>query len=222
MAIPPRAELPEIPGGWAERTITLGKRNWRLVVPAQPDAFLESPKRLAAYERDGTTPYWAYLWPVSSAMAEAVVSARWPTGLRLLEIGAGIGLVGLAAAQSGLDVTVSDCDQTAVDVALYNARRHGLENVRGLRIDWRAPLRERFHVILGCDVLHDPADHEAILDFAGGSLTPEGVCWMGDPGRTAANGFAKTARHRGWTVEEQTVTGKHSDDGFRLFILCRT
>ncbi len=222
MAIPPRTEMPEIPGGWTERTIALGKRSWKLVVPAQPDAFLESPERLAAYERDGTTPYWAYLWPVSLAMAEAVVSARWPTDARLLEIGAGVGLVGLAAAQSGVDVTLSDYEQTAVDVALYNARRNGFKCVRGRRIDWRDPIQERFDVVLGCDVLYDPADHEAILNFVAGCLTPKGVCWLGDPARATANDFATTARHRGWKIDAQPLTGRNSDDGSRLFILRRT
>ena len=41
-------------------------------------------------------PYWPYLWPAAYAMSAAVLRENWPPGAAALEIGAGIGLVGLA------------------------------------------------------------------------------------------------------------------------------
>jgi predicted nicotinamide N-methyase len=90
-------QLPEIPGGWAAREIVVDRRNFRLTLPASPDAFLDDPAVRAASERDDYMPYWPYLWPAALSMAEAVARADWPAGTEVLEIGAGIGFVGLVA-----------------------------------------------------------------------------------------------------------------------------
>ena len=41
-------------------------------------------------------------------MAQAVYDADWPAAATVLEVGCGIGVVGLAAAAAGWPVTVSD------------------------------------------------------------------------------------------------------------------
>ncbi|HMV24260.1 MAG TPA: methyltransferase, partial [Saprospiraceae bacterium] len=68
-------------------------------------------------------PYWAELWPASIAMAEFLLNNRHLSeGKRLLEIGCGLGLAGIAANLSNAQVTMSDYLQEAVDIAKINWR----------------------------------------------------------------------------------------------------
>jgi hypothetical protein len=99
-----------------------------------------------------------------------VVAAGWSPGTPVLEIGAGIGLVGLAALSCGLKVTFSDYDPPAVALALRNARDNGLTDAEGMHLDWRQPPPLRFPVILGCDVIYEVRNHAPILDLLGRML----------------------------------------------------
>lgn len=199
--------LPAIPGDWTTREITVQGTPYRLALPAQPDAFLEDPAVLAAHERDDYMPYWSYLWPAAQAMAEAVARQQWPAGTAALEIGAGVGLVGVVALAQGLDVTLSDYDQTAVEVALYNARLNGFADVKGLCLDWREPPHQQYPLILGCDVLYEARNHEPILGLIETMLTEGGICWLGDGGRQIAAAFVELARTRGFQVTLRDETG---------------
>lgn len=107
-------ELPEIPGGWTSQTINLGPRSIQLTLPAVPDDFLDDPNVLKASRESDYMPYWAYLWPASTAMARLILSESWPEGTRALEIGCGVGLTGVAGLAAGLDLTFSDYDSTSV------------------------------------------------------------------------------------------------------------
>lgn len=219
------AALPAIPGGWCERALFVGERRFDLALPAAPDEFLDDPEVLAENRRDDFMPYWAYLWPAATPLAEAILRADWPAGMRALELGAGIGLPGLAAAAAGLRVTFSDYRRDPVDLAVHNARRHGYD-AEGMLLDWRAPSKERFPLILASDVLYEVRNHEPILRVLAAMLEPQGVCWIGDAGRAAAQPFPAAARAAGFEVELHDRACRPRDDlpigEFRLLIVTRS
>ena len=82
-------------------------------------------------------PYWAELWPSARALAEAVAT-RDVRGLRVLEVGSGLGLPALVAAAHGADVTASDVDPAALAYVLESARASGLD-VAVAEFDFAAP-----------------------------------------------------------------------------------
>lgn len=196
----PPSALGDVPGGWAERTIELAGRTITIALPADPDAFLEDSATLAEHERSEYMPYWPYLWPAVIATADLVRRANWPPQRRVLEIGCGIGLAGLAAALRGDAVTFSDYREEAVALALHNAARNGCDNCRGMHVDWRDPPEERFDVILGCEVIYERRNHAPVLDLVQGMLAPGGLCWIGDPGRHQVELFLADAASRGFNV----------------------
>lgn len=183
-------ELPEIPGGWTERSWTIAGEELSLLLPAAPDAFLDDAGVLAAHDRDGYMPYWAYLWPASLHMAAAILRRPWPLETPVLELGAGVGFVGLAAAKAGYRVTITDYDATAVQLALFNAHRSGLKRVSGSVLDWRHPAAESYPVILGCELLYEDRNHELLIGVLDKMLADDGVAWFGDGGRMRAERFA--------------------------------
>lgn len=199
--------LPDVAGGWTTDVVDLGFCALELVRPALPDALLDDPLVLEANRLDDYMPYWSYLWPAAVPMARSLAHAAWPPGARVLELGSGIGLVGLAALARGWDVTFSDYDETSLALCRLNALRNGFPAARTLRLDWRAPTSLQFPVILGCEVIYERRNHAPILDVLDRMLAPAGCCWIGDPGRTQAPPFCELARSRGYAVAMRDERG---------------
>jgi len=198
--------LPTIPGGWTAREFSLAGRMLHLALPASPDSFLDDPAVLEANRRDDYMPYWSYLWPTSLETAVAVFEHDWPTAIEVLEIGAGTALAGLAALASGLRVTFSDYDPRAIELALYNARRNGLErHASGLLLDWRQPVDRQFAAILGCDVIYERPNHQPILNLLEKMLASDGQAWIADPGRHQAGAFLELAERSPFSVEHRAL-----------------
>ncbi|HEY4258535.1 MAG TPA: hypothetical protein VGM98_00185 [Schlesneria sp.] len=185
------AGLIDVPGGWTEREWTIEGHDFRLVLPASPDAFLDDAEVHAAFDRDEYMPYWAYLWPASLKMVATVLRSKWTADTEVLELGAGIGLVGLAGLAKGLNVTFSDYESKAVDLALFNARRAGYTQASGLVLDWRNPPERQYSWLWGCELLYEDRNHEPLLELTRSMLTSDGTAWFVDGGRAKAERFCK-------------------------------
>jgi predicted nicotinamide N-methyase len=194
-------DLPPIPGGWTEREWVVDGTKFCLVLPAVPDAFLEDPEVHSAFERDEYMPYWAFLWPAALKMVATILQTDWPASAEVLEVGAGIGIVGLAGLMKGLNVTISDYEPKAVQLAMYNARRHGLNQGQGLVLDWRVLPEKQYPYIWGCELLYEDRNHEPLLQLTKKALMKEGVAWFVDGGRMRAETFCQRVADFGLTYE---------------------
>jgi predicted nicotinamide N-methyase len=190
-----------IPGGWSDREVAIGPYVFRLLSPTDPDRLLDHLESPAATAQPHLAdPYWAKLWPAAPLLAEAIVRNRPPLGTRLLELGCGSGLAGIAGLACGLDVTFSDYVPLAVELALENAARNGFANAKGIVLDWRQPIDERFPFIVAADVTYDRANLDLLLDVLDRMLAPGGEAWFGDAGRSPAEDFCERSRKRGWSI----------------------
>ncbi len=219
------AELPQLSCDWVVREYTLGDRVLKLTVPDRPDALLDDREVLDANERDDYMPYWAYLWPAAIPMSQAVMQANWPTGTRILELGCGVGLVGLAALARGHHVTLTDYDAKSVAVARHNALLNDFQQFAAAELDWRSPPSTTYPVILGCDLLYEQRNFEPILDLLETMLEPGGTCWLADGGRSVAHQFWYLARERGYAVTMRDHEGNEINQPglrYQLFELRRS
>jgi predicted nicotinamide N-methyase len=126
-----------------------------LLRPESPDALLDEE----AFADDEFLPYWAELWPAALALAEALPDVD---GLRVVELGCGLGVPSLVAASRGAEVTAVDWAEDAIALLRENAARNGLA-VRAERRDWREPWDERFDLALAADVLYERRNVEPVL-----------------------------------------------------------
>jgi predicted nicotinamide N-methyase len=177
-----------IPGGWSEREFTLGDHQLHILLPAQPDEFLEQLEQTTVTAQE-VDPYWAELWPASLPMARLIHASSWAPNEKAIELGCGIGVVGLAALLAGLDVTFTDRVELAVATAVENAHRNGFTGARGLVLDWAQPPQQQYPIIIASDVLYDRELHSPLLGAIKALLADGGECWIGDPGRSATNAF---------------------------------
>ena len=104
--------------------------------PESPEALIDEE----AFANDEFLPYWAELWPAATALAEALPDVG---GLRVVELGCGLGVPSLVAAARGADVTATDWAEDAIELLRANAAQNGLGLVAEVR-DWRLPWSDRF------------------------------------------------------------------------------
>jgi len=144
-------------------------------------------------------PYWSILWRSGVALAREL-SSRPLAGVRVVELGCGLGVPSLAAARGGAAVLATDSDAEALDLVERNARENGLE-VETVPVDWADPdeLIERapFDLVLAADVLYERPSVAQLLEFLP-SLAREAL--IADPGRPAAEAFFEPVARR-WSVE---------------------
>jgi predicted nicotinamide N-methyase len=166
------------------------------VVELAPDLRLEilrppSPEELideASFDEEEFLPYWAELWPSGLALARNV-AARRLAGLRILELGCGLGLPSLAAASRGAEVLATDWAEDAIELLQQNAQRNGVF-LRVARVRWSEPeplLRAApWDLVLGADLLYEARNAEqlaALLPRLGSEVL------LAEPGRPYAKDF---------------------------------
>jgi hypothetical protein len=153
----PRTNAGAYDGPVGVAVLEFAGRSIRLMRPEDPDRLLGAPDVLARSEREDYMPYWAYLWPAASLLAEAVAREPWRGGLRALEIGCGLGLAGLVGLAVGMRVDFTDYDEAALRFVARSAAENGFDpaSYSTGRLDWREPPDRRYPVILGADVLYE-------------------------------------------------------------------
>ncbi len=186
-----------------------GDTAMKIVAPADPDALLDDPEAERRYAADQSLPYWPVIWP-SSLMLAGQIQASGPhtggrTSCRVLELGCGLGIAGIAAGMAGMQVTFTDYDQDALLFAGHNAQINGLNQYSLRLMDWRKPDSDLFDWIIASDVLYERRLHEILINVLDNMLAPDGEVWMTDPQRTAAADFPLLAASRGYRCSSAAI-----------------
>jgi cyclopropane fatty-acyl-phospholipid synthase-like methyltransferase len=136
--------------------------------------------RIEADDPDVTqAPFWAKLWEASLVLAHFLGKQSVNPQHHLLEIGAGIGIVGVYAALCGHRITITDINEDALLFARANALLNGLNDLEIRRLDWSDPEEtRRYDAIVGSEVVYDRRSYPLLVDFLHRSLAPEGVIFL--------------------------------------------
>jgi len=181
--------------------LTIAGSCFSLLRVADTNALLESIDP-ATFGEDERLPYWSEIWASSVSLARWCLTFPALQGKRVLELGCGLGLAGIAAARAGANVVLSDYEEDALLFARYNA----LLNATGsdpelLLFDWRQPRHGRsFDVLLGADILYERRHFLPLLQAFETLLSPEGIVVLTDPDRSTGNAFFRLAEERGFRL----------------------
>jgi predicted nicotinamide N-methyase len=174
---PLRCALIEEPFDLAGQTLTLLR-------PPSADELIDE----TLFEHEEFLPYWAELWPSGVALAEHVGS-RDVHGLRVVELGAGLGLPSLAAALGGASVLATDWAEDATALLEANAARNGIR-LRTAVVRWDAAeqlvAQAPWDLVLAADVLYEQRNADQLL-----ALLPQlgGEILLAEPGRPFSKPF---------------------------------
>jgi len=181
-----------------ERTLRIAEREVTLLSPANADDLI----REEDYVMDERLPYWADLWPSAQILANEAALMRW-SGLRVLELGCGLGAVAIGAAMAGGIVTATDYYEDALQFAAFNVHRATGKTITTRMVDWNhlPPDLGRFDIVLASDVLYEHRYAPLLAHMMAMTLVRGGEAIIADPGRIAMDAFLEECADRGITSE---------------------
>ncbi|WP_028467518.1 class I SAM-dependent methyltransferase [Nisaea denitrificans] len=138
-------------------------------------------------------PYWAFPWAGGQAVARYVIdNAPLVAGKRILDVGSGSGMVGLAALwASAAAVIANDTDPVAATAIALNAETNGLQ--AGLTIAIRDMLDEPvmaddggplYDTVLAGDICYERSMSDRMQAWLQRHADVGALVLVGDPGRT--------------------------------------
>jgi predicted nicotinamide N-methyase len=174
--------------------LSLGGRLVTIHHPRNADDLIDE----AAFAIDERLPYWADIWPSARVLAERVVTMP-VAERRFLELGCGAGLVSVAAAIAGFDVTATDYYDEALRFTALNVLVNTGVLIETRAADWRRFPHDigRFELVTASDVLYEREHAGLIASVLDRTLSGRGSAIIADPGRLAAPEFVEQCKERG-------------------------
>lgn len=171
---------------------------------ADVDALLDRLPTIQ-FRPDERLPYWADLWPSALALARYLWRRADLQGLQVLELGCGMGFVGIVASRKGAAVTFTDYEADALAFARYNVLSNGCQQVIVQHLDWHAPrLTATYPRLIASDILYERANFVPLLRLLQTALEPEGRFIMAEPNRPVARDFFRLLRDHGFRYQRVT------------------
>ena len=190
-----------------EYVIPIAGRPLRLLGPKYPHALRNEPDVERRFVADGYMPYWTYPTATAVMLAEHLCAHVPPGATPVLELGAGLGVVGLALAMHGGRLIITDYDEEAVEFVRASAALNGLDNVDARLLDWRQPPSEQYDLIIGGDVIYERRSHAPLVALLGQCLTTDGQAYFSDQNRSAAEAFPEAVAAANMRCEVIPVSG---------------
>ncbi len=201
MAIREKYKLELIPLAIGGKKLELyGIRNW--------DTFVSNLEQKGE-EYIKEFPFWVKIWEASIVLADHLIEMGLEKEKRILEIGAGMGIIGLFLGAFGYKVTVTDYEEDALELLRMNVEENRLNNVSVRKLDWNNPdLTGKYDIICGSELIYNETSIEPIINLFRKYLRPEGTVFLGHdssrmcmikfigmvPGRFEIQNVAKTLR----------------------------
>lgn len=124
-------------------------------------------------------PFWVRLWEAAIILAQFLTAQQNAPGTRVLELGAGLGAPGLAAAAAGCSVTLTDYEEYILDFERISAAASKLDNVSFDILDWKDPPEmDRYDIVMGAEILFREEFFGPLLEVMRRSVKPGGVIYL--------------------------------------------
>lgn len=147
-------------------------------------------------------PYWVELWPATLALAGWLARLEL-RGKLCLDLGCGLGLSALVAADRGAHVIGMDCEPDALYFASRNAFSNRTPQPLWVCMDWEMPGLKpaAFDHIWGGDVFYEQRFFDPLEKLLLRCLRPGGKAWFADPERSVSRTVWSRFARRGWKVK---------------------
>ncbi|MBC2694423.1 MAG: methyltransferase [Desulfobacteraceae bacterium] len=138
--------------------LVIRNRKFSFFVPKSLDGFIDPENVFNNF------PLWAKIWEPCLILADYLASMPVKPEKRFLEIGSGLGLVGIVASSFGHKVTMTEYNYDALNFAKANAHINDCSNLKIMELDWNKPeLKGTFDRIIGSEVIYKEESFYPIL-----------------------------------------------------------
>ncbi len=168
-------------------------------------------------------PFWAKIWDASFLLAHFMGRQPVTLGRKILEIGAGIGVVGVYAALCGHRVVLSDINEEALLFARVNVLLNNATQAEVRKIDWNdTTQQETFDVIIGSEVVYDRECYPLLVDFLDRTLTPDGIIFLAKHhGLDTPKFFSELTKRFQFKEKVQTIKSDGEEQQIALYAIRR-
>jgi predicted nicotinamide N-methyase len=128
-------------------------------------------------------PYWAFAWPGGQALARHILDRGVQfRGERVLDLAAGCGIAGIAAAKAGAAVEASEIDRFAVAAIRLNAEANDV-SLTVIERDLLDDAPGGWSIILAGDLCYERPMAERVIRWLRANAEAGARVLLGDPGR---------------------------------------
>ena len=149
--------------------VVINGKKFSILLPRYLDRFIDPTDVIQDF------PLWAKIWKASWVLSGYLADLRPNVNKRLLEIGAGVGLVSIVAATFGHQITMTEYNSDALNFARANACLNNCPNLPIKKLDWNHPrLKDQFDFIVGAEVTYKQAYFSPLIRLFKSILKPGG------------------------------------------------
>ena len=197
-----------------EKSLKIRGRHFTLLAPKSIEEYINSKDPLQDF------PLWAKAWEASWVLADFLGGLPTEPEKRFLEIGCGLGLVGVVAASFGHKIVMTEHNPDAIQFARANAELNHCSDVEVIDLDWNSPsLYGQFDYVVGSEVVYHDQDFEPLRNLFERFLKPEGEVILCEGIRkTSLDFFKEMQRHFDLKAQQKSI---RSPEKTVLVILCR-
>ncbi|MFP5211998.1 MAG: class I SAM-dependent methyltransferase [Acidobacteriota bacterium] len=124
-------------------------------------------------------PFWAKVWEATFLLAYFLGKQPVVPGRQILEVGAGVGVLGVYAALCGHDVIISDINEDALLFSQANVLLNNADKAVVKRIDWNdSEIPVPYDVIVGSEIIYDRPSYPLLVGFLRKALSSDGLIFL--------------------------------------------
>jgi predicted nicotinamide N-methyase len=169
--------------------LVIRDRSFRFFVPKSLDRFIDQQDVFQAF------PLWAKIWEASLVLADHLAAIPVDPQRRFLEIGCGVGVVGVVAAAFGHRILLTEYNEDALQFARANLHANipsgnGASDTAVAKLDWNRPeVVGQFDVVVGSEVIYKESDFGSIVTLFEACLRPSGTVILAEGVRKTSMAF---------------------------------
>lgn len=149
--------------------VVINGKKFSILLPRYLDQFINAKDVLHDF------PLWAKIWKASWVLSGYLAELPPDVNQRLLEIGAGVGLVSIVATTFGHQITMTEYNSDALNFARANACLNNCPDLPIKKLDWNHPrLKDQFDLIVAAEVIYDEASFPPLIRLFKSNLKPGG------------------------------------------------
>jgi protein-L-isoaspartate O-methyltransferase len=195
--------------------VKVGTRHLTFFKPKSIDRFINPDNPMEGF------PLWAKIWEASAILLQYMADLDVDPQRRILELGSGIGVAGIAAASMGHNITLTEYDPDALNFLKANADLNNCPHARVRHLDWFSPdLEGRYDLMIGSEIIYQKQAVTALGDVFKKFLSPRGMVVLAERVRsTGAVFFEKMATEYDVKAQKCTLTSSATSETVMLFKL---
>jgi len=194
--------------------VKIGGRGFHFLTPRRIERFVDPANPFHNF------PLWAKIWEASWVLADLIAGIPANPCKTILEIGAGMGLVGIVAACFGHRVVLTEQNPDALRFARANAMANGCQSLTIRPFDWHAsepPIA--YDMILGSEIIYHRRDYPSLKRVFDRCLAPDGEIILAAAKRKVMGDFLHQLQ-ADYAICAKQKTLRSDSETIRI-ILCR-